>query len=615
MNCLIPSMSTCSNVPVIFLEARIHGSAKDLVSQLGITMNTNQCDVSIMTKTSGILIIAGVSSYCAYKLCGKFFGRRFVWTLLDSKPLNVTKESKIFTSTSTTPNLFEVDEDVYKQIIMSSDNEKESDEEIVVDDEKINSLKKYHVDLTFPRKDYRKRGLTAISYIEVEEEESQKAIIERPRSLSRLSSSSNKIQDKSSPTNPNTFIRTDIKKDGMNVTNYKDNISTSSVSVKSATFNLTWDAEPMWDDEFYGNPTTDNNRPSSADISCGNDSLNSVGLLFRNILDEKIDNDDYLAAAKIDSFTRSNTIDDVASEFNSVTMEDLSTMINSKCMQNSKHLYKSVVVGGSEFGKSRSPSICSFMTDKSNISKLREKMNKNNVKGLVELSPMFENDSYDNSISRPHISKNIFNSPMTDSLLSKESFVSSNAVGDSITTKSAFSSKVSDGNMTTASATPIRNFEDTGSIMTKSLQSLEWCDDDINFDEDNSFNKRSLNNKSALDKSDFQNNINIGMDHETYKLFSEVPLSSKSYSTNSHYSMPQSQDANKFKEGKKSTIISGNSKSKINDKFHLSNDLRLHPTRDFMVVMRENFKSVETTKLKVREKKVCEFIIFINKEK
>jgi len=34
-------------------------------------------------RTSGIVLIAGVGSYCAYRICSKYLGKEFVWTLMD----------------------------------------------------------------------------------------------------------------------------------------------------------------------------------------------------------------------------------------------------------------------------------------------------------------------------------------------------------------------------------------------------------------------------------------------------------------------------------------------------------------------------------------------------
>ncbi|KIH68859.1 hypothetical protein ANCDUO_00802 [Ancylostoma duodenale] len=35
-------------------------------------------------RASGVLLVAGVGSYCAYRICTKYLGSRFVWMLLDS---------------------------------------------------------------------------------------------------------------------------------------------------------------------------------------------------------------------------------------------------------------------------------------------------------------------------------------------------------------------------------------------------------------------------------------------------------------------------------------------------------------------------------------------------
>ncbi|CEF60890.1 Hypothetical protein SRAE_0000002200 [Strongyloides ratti] len=659
MDSLIPSFSLYSNIPIFFIEARVGGSTKELVSQLGISMNINQCDVSLTSKhyggnqflgisgeldistssfilslfflnnkltytakTSGALVVVGISSYCVYKLCGKFLEKKIILSLLDSRPLNVTGESKIFSLNSKSSSIFDVSEDIYTNIITSSETEKESDEEVY--ESEVCTIKKYHFNLSFPKKDYRKKGLTALSIMEADEKNDQnrKDIIEKACSLSRFSSSPSSSINFMDSKKFSVFRNKDkIKYDNDD----GNDIDSSSVSVKSATFNLAWDTEPTWDDEFYNTSEIVNqNRLSSSDISCETESYNSVGLLLRNILDYKIDDEDSIFNLQQQSPLKADTIDGLGSELNSIVMEDLSTMINSKC--------------GSEFGKSKSSSIHSFMTDNSNLSKLKEKTSINNIKGLIELSPMTENDiSVKNgaSISRTQLNSNPFNSPMTDSLFSKESFVSSNTTNknnyqnslnqkvgqmfDSAIVSDYFNdeeirslpstnnnvnnniirlsnlTQINETDLVKTSDTSIKNLNNTGSFMTKSVQSLEWCDDDIIFEDDNSFKIESLNNNSAL-KNEHLKNLNIDIDYATFQLFPELSPT-KSFSSESHYSLPHSITSNKSNDPKKSTNISNISGHETI--LGPINDLRLKSTRDFMVVIRENFKFIDNNNFKL----------------
>jgi hypothetical protein len=41
-----------------------------------------------LARTSGIVLIAGVGSYCAYRICSKYLGKEFVWTLIDATRLD-----------------------------------------------------------------------------------------------------------------------------------------------------------------------------------------------------------------------------------------------------------------------------------------------------------------------------------------------------------------------------------------------------------------------------------------------------------------------------------------------------------------------------------------------
>uniref|UniRef100_A0A0K0FPJ2 Protein MGA2 n=1 Tax=Strongyloides venezuelensis TaxID=75913 RepID=A0A0K0FPJ2_STRVS len=646
MDSLIPAFSSYTNVPVFFIGAKINGTGNELISQIGISMNTSKCEVSLMTKTSGVLIVAGVSSYCVYKLCGKFLGKRLIWTLLDSKPLNITSQSKLFPLSSVSSNLFNINEDVYNSIITSLESDKESDEDII--EGEIDSSKKYYVNLSFPGKDYRRKGLTALSVMEADEmnEEHKKDIIKKACSLSRLSSPSTPTSIVGEKKN---FINIDkkqrIRSDYVDNEMYNDDITSSSgsVSVKSANFNLACDTEPVWDDEFYGNSNNEvQNLSSPSDFSMAADSLNSVNALLRNLLDNK--NDDDSIFRKQSQYQKSQSIkdgttDDLGSELNSVAMEDLSIMINSKCMQNSKHLYKSVIVAGSEFNRSRSPSVYSYGSDKSNLSKFNEKMSKSNIKGLVELTPLMSNDTSNKNnttISRTQINPSTsFNSPMTDSLFSKESYLSSNTTSKANLSNSLnqkvgpmFDSaivpdymndddtrslpstnnninnnifrlpnltQISESDLPKTSLKSSKSINNTGSIITKSVQSLEWCDDDIHFDDDNFYQCEALNNNSALNKQ-IKDKLEIDVDYTTFQLFPELSPQ-RSFSNESHYSLPLSENVKDYCTPQRDGDVTDVSvqETVVTPK----NDLRLKSTRDFMIVVRENFRASEISKLKL----------------
>uniref|UniRef100_A0AC35TLB2 Protein kinase domain-containing protein n=1 Tax=Rhabditophanes sp. KR3021 TaxID=114890 RepID=A0AC35TLB2_9BILA len=539
-NTIIPT-SYLRDVPMLFLEARIHGSAKELVSQMGISMNTTQCDVGLMTRTSGVFIIAGVSSYCAYKLCGKLLGRRFVWRLLDSHPLNVTPQTTFISSNST---LFEAPDQLYCQLL-SSDNEKESDDEECVtlfpdNESPLKGAKKYHVDLTSPASDLRRKGLAALSIVDSDEFGKGVSILDRP-------------------------VKGIALKENVNSKYAVSNSACSehdNGSVKSAAFNLTWDTEPLWDDEFFGlSPKSHIQNKIERIEEDGIRSTTSSAFIFSTLLNDKDDGDSIFKATSCSVHESEKEDEIMVSENNSITMEDLSSIINSKCMNDSQHLYRSVIVATSDAAKSMS--ICS---SKSNISKINERfLRKNN--GLMELTPA-------------SCSNNLEPSPMTDSCISKISFTSSSAVSKPHLTPTTQPSPTNVMNRnsigSTLPARVINNF--TGSIAGKSMQSLEWCDE--TFEEGSSVNN-SWDQEEGL--------FNLGVDHSTYYPRQNVGSSSDTYSETSKYSEPPKTQA--------LTIP-----SKLPEPLHLphsSVDLRLTGTRDLMVVIREHFKSAETTKLKL----------------
>ncbi|CAI4223454.1 unnamed protein product [Auanema sp. JU1783] len=69
---------------MIFLEARMLAQSSAVISQVGLSIEAPECSVALFSRTSGVLLVAGVGSYCAYRICTNFLGRRFVWMLLES---------------------------------------------------------------------------------------------------------------------------------------------------------------------------------------------------------------------------------------------------------------------------------------------------------------------------------------------------------------------------------------------------------------------------------------------------------------------------------------------------------------------------------------------------
>ncbi|KAH7730830.1 Protein RIC-7 b [Aphelenchoides avenae] len=84
---LLPSCSTAAafgGIPVLFLEARVQCNPGEVITQMGLSLNADNVDVSMLTRTSGVLLVAGFGSYCAYRMCRRYLGKDFVWTMLDA---------------------------------------------------------------------------------------------------------------------------------------------------------------------------------------------------------------------------------------------------------------------------------------------------------------------------------------------------------------------------------------------------------------------------------------------------------------------------------------------------------------------------------------------------
>uniref|UniRef100_A0A1I7VXE8 Pecanex-like protein n=1 Tax=Loa loa TaxID=7209 RepID=A0A1I7VXE8_LOALO len=80
---LLPMKSLSGSLPVLFIEARLQGPPEIVFSQMGISFDTDKCNIALLMRTSGVLLVASVGSYMMYRVCARLLGRNFIWTILE----------------------------------------------------------------------------------------------------------------------------------------------------------------------------------------------------------------------------------------------------------------------------------------------------------------------------------------------------------------------------------------------------------------------------------------------------------------------------------------------------------------------------------------------------
>ncbi|CAI2355270.1 unnamed protein product [Caenorhabditis sp. 36 PRJEB53466] len=84
---LLP-LNTLSEAGCLFIEARLLGGAGSIVSQVGLTVDAPNTSIAVFSRTSGVLLVAGVGSFFAYRVASNLLGNRFVWECLEARRID-----------------------------------------------------------------------------------------------------------------------------------------------------------------------------------------------------------------------------------------------------------------------------------------------------------------------------------------------------------------------------------------------------------------------------------------------------------------------------------------------------------------------------------------------
>ncbi|CAJ0929480.1 unnamed protein product, partial [Mesorhabditis belari] len=428
-------------------------------------------------KASGVLLVAGVGSYCAYRICTKYLGQKFVWMLMDSTRYDQLPGADFrFIHPS--------------QIVCESDDEEVQDEEEEGD---RNSESEF---------------LSRVS-------ESRPA---SEMSLSRLQKVRRSVRTHGllglhQPRTPRSGV---LRREGGSVTGsthsrQRRDFSPSAASDCSASLQIVWeDNGQQWDDEFAQNGAHLHSSSSRLRLPQfshheipPNDHLESHGSygdlcsVFDDVLSMTTREDQieiHLGWAEGEDGYRENERDDekIRMKIDSESINEASNPVLKKCMTDSKYMYQSVTVG-SDFDGSECGSVLSGRSRMSRISQtrgLQRKAKKTAAHGLWNLSASKTSINQETSHSS--------NDPMTDSGLSSglrsdegisNDLSKSTKLFDSALGAELFSSddeqvnsRLNDGimkrNRIAVSGMKVKSRVNLDGSSNLSVASLEWFDDD-----------------------------------------------------------------------------------------------------------------------------------------
>ncbi|KAM3716696.1 Protein unc-80 [Dirofilaria immitis] len=280
-----------------------------------------------MVRTSGVLLVASVSSYVIYRVCTRFLGRNFIWTILEQARFDMLARNETYLLNS---RMSCVVNDKYDSCCLA---------ELI--DDKENDCSN-HTLATVPSSDHLRR--TRQLYENLTE------------SSKKLSEITSKHQRHSTSLASQSFSNEDF-------------IS----SEKSASLHLLWD-DPQWDEEtdfcFYGNIVHRGQHSAPSDVSDMTE-FRAAKELFEG-------SNDYCKINKEDQKNQANS----NREGRSIDF-DTNDFIQRSCMVDSKHLYQ---ITSGFITRTNSISISSERSSSQSFLSLRQRLVTNPPSGgLLEL--------------------------------------------------------------------------------------------------------------------------------------------------------------------------------------------------------------------------------------
>nr|CDJ91350.1 Protein RIC-7, isoform a [Haemonchus contortus] len=333
--------------------------------------------IVIPARASGVLFVAGVGSYCAYRICTKYLGKRFVWTLLESARFDnpATADRRLLYACG---------------LPLSDDEDGEYDD---CDDRRsrLSGCSRAASEMSlqrlsrYPR---RSRGLLAIRQPKAA---GVSGVLRRPST-----------SDRSSQSHPHS----------------------SSMSDRSASLRIVWEGQQDWDDEF-AIADAQQRQSNGSRTRCSPPKVapsTSVGDMS-TVFDEVLSMSSAVEPPEVEEVLCAQ-----AAESDDSNHEE----ILQRCLTDSKYMYESVIVANSEVG-----SDCdSVISTRSNLRELRKQLTRvMGPKGLWDLTQqkpstshlkLESNEMTDSGFSRStrskhsHEPRSLFDSAIGGELFSSE---------------------------------------------------------------------------------------------------------------------------------------------------------------------------------------------------
>lgn len=307
----------------VFIEARMLGQPAAVVSQVGLSIDAPDCSVAVFSRASGVLLVAGVGSYCAYRICTKYLGKRFVWMLLDSARFdNIPSADRHLLYATEFPFL---------------DDDEDEERDGVYDGQQSQTSSKAPSEMSLQRMSRYPRKLRGLF------------VIRQPRQSGR-----------------DGVLRRSSTSDHSN----RSHVQSPSISEQSASLRIVWEGQQdCWEDEFA---TADQNQRRSV-ISrsqakaAPSTSVGDMSTVFDEVL----------------SMTSAVEQSDPDVQCDPESDESNHEEILQKCLTDSKYMYESVIVASSEVGSDGD----SVISTRSNLRELRKQLTRvMGPKGLWDLT-------------------------------------------------------------------------------------------------------------------------------------------------------------------------------------------------------------------------------------
>ncbi|CAG9540668.1 unnamed protein product [Cercopithifilaria johnstoni] len=280
---LLPMKSLSASLPVLFIEARLQGPPEIIFSQMGISFDADKCNVALLMRTSGVLLVASVGSYMMYRVCSRLLGRNFIWTILEQACFDLLARDEKYLLNSKMSYIASDEYDNYCSVELTDDEESDCDS---------------HNPSTMPYSDHLGRALQICdSPIENLRRRSKMALKhpKRPASIASQSSTNAELTS----------------------------------SGKSASLHLLWD-DPQWDEEtdcyFYGDAVQHDHYSVSSDVSNMTEFRAAKGLFEESDDRCKMNKDDQKSNENLNREERNSDLEN-------------NDFIQKNCMVDSKHLY------------------------------------------------------------------------------------------------------------------------------------------------------------------------------------------------------------------------------------------------------------------------------------